>query len=63
MEVEGVYRMEKVLENGIYCARCNRIYTDKEVATLDCTKCDPNSNWEHIEIVMKGKGKWNERGN
>lgn len=52
---------DKVLETGIYCARCNCIIKNTELAQWECGQCDPNlNNWKHIEIVMKGKGKWNE---
>lgn len=50
---------DKVLSTGIFCARCNCIIKDKELAKWECGECDPTlDNWEHIEIVMKSCGKW-----
>lgn len=45
--------MEKVLETGIYCARCNCHIKNEELPEFECGQCDPDDNWEHIEIVMR----------
>jgi hypothetical protein len=51
--------MEKVLSTGIFCARCNCIIKNEELAEWECGECDPTlDNWEHIEIVMKSMPRW-----
>ncbi|MEH6957770.1 hypothetical protein [Neobacillus drentensis] len=53
--------MNKVLETCVYCHKCDCIIKDEELALWECGECEPNlSNWENVEIAMKGKGKWNE---
>lgn len=52
--------MERVLETGIYCHRCNCLIKNEELVEWECGKCHTEP-WQHVEIVMKGKGMWNEK--
>jgi hypothetical protein len=45
----------KVLETGIYCPTCNCIIKEKDLSEWECGQCDTTDNWEHIEVVLKGK--------
>ncbi len=47
--------MEKVLETGVYCTRCDCIIKDEDLISWECGQCHNTNNWENIEIVMKTK--------
>ncbi|WML44070.1 hypothetical protein [Neobacillus sp. PS3-40] len=52
--------MEKVISDGIYCAKCDCLIKDEELAEWECGQCDTKNNWEHIEIVIRSKDASNQ---
>lgn len=50
--------MEKILDSGVYCHKCNCLIKDGDLSAMECGQCEPDlSNLENVEIVMRSKNE------